>query len=81
MFALLHARVVGSRVYVVKLHDQKWRELRDSLRTFHSDGREKGREEEGSEEEPGLFYALLCFELMDKMSFSGSKISLISRFE
>ena len=46
--------VVGSRVYVVTLHDQKWWELRDSLRIFHSDDRE---------EEPGLFYVLLCSEL------------------
>ena len=44
--------------------------------SFHSNGREKGREEE-----PGLFYAFLCSKLMDKVSFSGSKISLISRFE
>ena len=44
--------------------------------SFHSNDREKGREEE-----PELFYALLCSELMDKVSFSGSKISLISRFE
>ena len=46
------------------------------LRIFHSDGREEGREEE-----PGLFYALLCSELIQKVSFSGSKISLISRFD
>ena len=46
--------------------------------SFHSDGREY----KGGEEEPWLFYALLCSELMDKVSFSGgSKISLISRFE
>ena len=42
---------------------------------FHGEGREEGREEE-----PGLFYALLCSELMEKVSFSGSKISLISQF-
>ena len=36
--------------------------------SFHRDGREEGREEE-----PWLFYALLCSELMDKVSFSGSK--------
>ena len=42
------------------------------LGSFHSDGRE---------EEPGLFYALLCSELMEKVSFSGSKISLILPFE
>ena len=40
--------------------------------SFHSEGRK---------EEPGLFYALLCSELMEKVSFSVSKISLISRFE
>ena len=34
IFALLHARVVGSRVYAVTLHDQKWWELRDSLADF-----------------------------------------------
>ena len=73
---LLHARFVGSRVYVVTLHDQKSWELRDSLRIFHSDDREEGREEE-----PGLFYALFCPELKDNVSFSGSKISLISWFE
>ena len=44
--------------------------------SFHSEGRE-----EGWEEELGLFYTLLCSELIDKVSFSGSKISLISRFE
>ena len=44
--------------------------------SFHSDGREYGREEE-----PWLFYALLYSELMDKVSFLGSTISLISRFE
>ena len=44
--------------------------------SFHSDGREQGREDV-----PGLFYALLYSELMDKVSFLGSKISLISRFE
>ena len=73
---LLHARFVGSRVYVVTLHDQKWWELRDSLRIFHSDDREEGREEE-----PGLFYALFCSELKDTVSFSGSKISLIWFFD
>ena len=40
--------------------------------SFHSQGRE---------EERGLFSALLCSELMEKVSFSGLKISLISRFE
>ena len=40
--------------------------------SFHSEGREK---------EPGLFYAILCSELMEKVSFSGSKISLILPFE
>ena len=33
------------------------------------------------ESKPGLFYALLCSELMEKVSLSGSKISLISRFQ
>ena len=70
--ALIHARVLDSRVDVVTLHDQKWWEFA----SFHSDGREKGREEE-----PGLFYALLYSEVMDKVSFLESKISLISRFE
>ena len=40
--------------------------------SFHSEGRE---------EEPGLFYALLGSELMEKVSFSGSEISFFSRFE
>ena len=46
------------------------------LPIFHSDGRKKGREEK-----PGLFYGLLCSELMEKVCFSGSRISLISRCE
>ena len=46
------------------------------LPIFHSDGREQGREEE-----PGLFYALLCSDLMEKVCFSRSIISLISRCE
>ena len=49
----------------------KWGELGDILlQTFHSDGRE---------EEPGLFYVLLCSELMEKVTFLRSNISLISR--
>ena len=42
------------------------------LLIFHSDGREKGREEE-----PELFNVLLCSDLMEKGCFSGSIISLI----
>ena len=72
IFALIHARVVGSRVYVVTLHDEKLWELR----VFTAKAGNKSREEL-----PGLFYALLRSELMEKVSFSGSKISLISRFE
>ena len=66
IFALLHERRVGSRVYVVTLHDQKLWELR----VFTAKAGNKGREEE-----PGLFYARLRSELIEKMSFSGSKIS------
>ena len=46
------------------------------LRIFHSDGREWGREEN-----PRLFYVLLWSEIMEKVSFSGSRISLILRCE
>ena len=72
IFALIHARVVGSRVDVVTLHDQKWWELR----VFTAMAGNKA-----GEEEPWFFYVLLCSELMDKVSFSRSRISLISRFE
>ena len=64
---LIHARVVGSRVDVVTLRDQMVR-----VAIFYSDGRELGREEEP---------VLLCSELMEKLCFSGSRISLISRCE
>ena len=76
MFTLIHARVVGSRLYVATLHDQKWWELWDSLADFSQ--RCQGIRQESK---PGLFYALLCSELMEKVSFSGSEISLISRFQ
>ena len=76
IFALTHARVVGSRVDVVTLHDQKWWELWDSLEDFSQ--RWQGIRQE---RKPGLFYALLCSELTEKVSLSGSKISSISRFE
>ena len=46
------------------------------LPIFHSDGREQGREEE-----PGLFFVLSYSDLMEKVCFSGSIISLISRCE
>ena len=46
------------------------------LPIFHREGGEKGREEE-----PGPFYVLSCSDLMEKVCFSGSRISLISRCE
>ena len=47
------------------------------MRGFHSDIREYS----DREEEPGLFSILLCSELLEKVSFSGSKVSLIWRCE
>ena len=44
---------------VVTLRDQMVR-----VAIFHSDDREQGREEE-----PGLFYVLLCSDLMLKVCF------------
>ena len=75
MSALIHARVLGSRVDVVTLWDEMVRVARFSCRFFTAMAGNKALREE----EPGLFYVLLCSNLMEKVCFSGSRISLISR--
>ena len=71
--ALIHACVVGSRVDVVTLRDQMVR-VRDSLGDFLQ--RWQGIRQ--VRRKPGLFYVLLCSELMEKVTFSKSKINFIS---
>ena len=59
IFALLHPRVVGSRVDFVTLYDQKWWELR----VFTAMGRNKaGKKNHGSS------MALLCAEMLEQFS-------------
>ena len=75
MSALIHARVVGSRVDVVTLCNEMVRVARFSCLFFTAMAGNK------AEEEPELFYVLLCSDLMEKVCFSGSRISLILRCE
>ena len=73
--ALIHARVLGSRADVITLCDEMVRVARFSCRFFTAMTGNKL----GTEEEPGLFYLLLCSDLMEKVCFSWSRISLILR--
>ena len=72
--ARIHAHVVCSRVDVVILRRNQMTSCAILYWYFHSDGREY---------EPRCLYVVLCSELMENVTFSGSKtrLQLISRCE